>query len=59
MGGLSHCEIIRDTHNTHTLHTNKVFEFCQHKRVLLHCIRDVIGHPPYGHGAREIGGSHE
>ena len=22
-------------------------------------IRDVIGHPPYGHGAREIGGSHE
>ena len=26
---------------------------------LVHCIRDVIGHPPYGHGAREIGGSHE
>ena len=24
-----------------------------------YCIRDVIGHPPYGHGAREIGGSHE
>ena len=22
-------------------------------------IHDVIGHPPYGHGAREIGGSHE
>ena len=22
-------------------------------------IRDVIGHPPYGHGMREIGGSHE
>ena len=25
----------------------------------VHCIRDVIGHPPYSHGAREIGGSHE
>ena len=25
----------------------------------VHCIRDVIGHPPYGHGAREIGRSHE
>ena len=21
--------------------------------------RDVIGHPPYGHGTQEIGGSHE
>ena len=25
----------------------------------VHCIRDVIGLPPYGHGEREIGGSHE
>ena len=25
----------------------------------VHCICDVIGHPPYGHGVQEIGGSHE
>ena len=24
-----------------------------------HRVHCTIGHPPYGHGAREIGGSHE